>query len=152
MNKIDDYIKSKKTDKKFPLFRSGDTIRVGVSIKEGTKERVQDFEGLVIRVKKGPQASFTVRKVAFGIGVERTFPFDCPSVFKIELLKEGKVRRSRLYYMRDRTGKGTRVEEKDKRLNNIEDGQGVEVESAENEDVEVTEKKEATSNAQAVSS
>ncbi|MBI2608406.1 MAG: 50S ribosomal protein L19 [Deltaproteobacteria bacterium] len=150
MNKISDYIRSKKTDKKFPAFRSGDTIRVGVSIKEGGKERVQDFEGLVVRIKKGPQASFTVRKVAFGVGVERTFPFDCPSVQRIELLKEGKVRRSRLYYMRDRTGKGTRIEEKGKGLNNNEDGQ--DVEAAENEEVEVTEKKEATSHAQAVSS
>ncbi|MCK4648681.1 50S ribosomal protein L19 [bacterium] len=81
-------------------FRPGDTIRVHIRIKEKDKERIQVFEGIVIRKKKGPQGSFTVRKVSYGIGVERTFPLNFPGVAKIEIKKRGRVRRARLYNLR----------------------------------------------------
>ena len=83
-------------------FRPGDTVKVYVKIKEKDKdkERIQVFEGIVIRKKKGPQSSFTVRKVSYGIGVERTFPFNSPRVDRVEVTKKGRGRRARLYYLR----------------------------------------------------
>ena len=98
-----------------PSFRVGDTVAVSVRIKEGDKERVQVFKGVVIRHRKGAaDASFTVRKVSYGIGVERIFPANSPNIDKIELVSEGKVRRSRLYYLRDLKGKAAKVKSKNK--------------------------------------
>ena len=97
----------------FPDFKPGDTINVHVKIKEGTKERVQQFQGTVIQRRgEGNGETFTVRKVSNGIGVERIFPFVSPSIEKIEVLKQGKVRRAKLYYMKGRHGKAARIKEK----------------------------------------
>ncbi len=96
-----------------PDFKAGDTIRVHARIKEGEKERVQVFEGLVIRKRKGKiGATFTVRKMSYGIGVERIFPLHSPNIDKIEIVTRGKVRRGRLYYMRKLKGKAARIKEK----------------------------------------
>ncbi|HNR14208.1 MAG TPA: 50S ribosomal protein L19 [Thermodesulfobacteriota bacterium] len=93
-----------------PQFKSGDTVRVHVSIKEGDKERIQVFEGIVIRYRRGGlRASFTVRKISYGIGVERIFPLHSPMVDKIEIVQRGRVRRSCLYFLRDLKGKAARV-------------------------------------------
>ena len=99
--------KSQRTD--IPAFRPGDTIRVHVKIKEGDKERVQAFEGVVIKRDKGPQASFTVRKISFGQGVERIFPVHSKVIDKIDLLRSSKVRRAKLYYLRGLKGKAARL-------------------------------------------
>lgn len=96
-----------------PHFKAGDTIRVHARIKEGDKERIQVFQGAVIRKRKGNTgATFTVRKVSYGIGVERIFPLHSPSIDKIEVVTRGKVRRGRLYYMRKLRGKAARIKEK----------------------------------------
>ena len=96
-----------------PQFRSGDTVRVHVKIKEGEKERIQVFEGVVIRKRKGGiGASFTARKVSYGIGVERIFPFHSPIIDKVEVVQRGRVRRSRLYYLRNLRGKAARIRER----------------------------------------
>ena len=96
-----------------PQFRAGDTVRVHVRVVEGERERVQVFEGIVIR-RRGSQLSetFTVRKISFGVGVERTFPVHSPMLAKIEVMTHGDVRRSKLYYLRDRVGKKAKVKEK----------------------------------------
>jgi large subunit ribosomal protein L19 len=96
-----------------PDFRVGDTVRVGVLIKEGEKEREQAFEGVVIsRTNNGSRASFTVRKVSYGVGVERVFPSHSPRVAQIEVMARGKVRRGRLFYLRDLAGKAARIKER----------------------------------------
>jgi large subunit ribosomal protein L19 len=93
-------------------FNVGDTIKVHVRIKEGNRERVQIFEGTVIKKQGGSnRATFTVRKISYGIGVERTFPIHSPKIEKIEVVRKGKVRRARLFYLRERTGKATKVKE-----------------------------------------
>jgi large subunit ribosomal protein L19 len=99
--------------KNVPDVRSGDTVKVHIIVKEGVKERVQIFEGLVIAVKhgKGLDGTFTVRKESFGIGVERVFPLHSPRVVKIERIKQSKVRRSKLYYMRELHGKNARLKD-----------------------------------------
>ena len=98
-----------------PEFAAGDTVNVHVKIREGNKERIQVFQGLVIQRKNsGAGESFTVRKISNGIGVERIFPILSPNVDKIEVLRRGKVRRARLYYMRGKQGKAARVKEKKK--------------------------------------
>ena len=95
-----------------PSFRSGDTVRVHVKIKEGEKFRIQVFEGVVIAQKKnGVSSTFTVRKVSSGYGVERIFPVNSPIIEKLEIVKSGKVRRARLYYLRGRRGKAARLKE-----------------------------------------
>lgn len=96
----------------FPAFRVGDTVRVHVRIVEGDKERVQVFEGVVIRRRRGSRGTFTVRKVSYGVGVERIFPYTSPRVEKVEVMAKGRVRRARLYYLRERTGKAARIREK----------------------------------------
>lgn len=99
---------------KMPDFKAGDTINVHVKIKEGSKERVQQFQGVVIQ-RRGSSTNgetFTVRKISNGVGVERIFPVTSPSIDKIELIKQGKVRRSKLYYMKGRQGKSARIKEK----------------------------------------
>lgn len=96
-----------------PDFKTGDTIKVHVRIREGEKERIQVFEGFVIRRRKGTNsATFTVRKVSYGTGVERIFPIHSPLIDKIEIIARGKVRRGRLYYMRNLRGKAARIKEK----------------------------------------
>jgi large subunit ribosomal protein L19 len=99
--------KSRRTD--IPDFRPGDTVRVHVRIKEGDKERLQAFEGVVIKRDRGPQASFTVRKISFGHGVERIFPLQSKVIDKIDLLRSSKVRRAKLYYLRHLRGKAARL-------------------------------------------
>jgi large subunit ribosomal protein L19 len=94
-----------------PPFVAGDTVRVQVKIKEGEKERLQAFEGIVIARKNGPQGSFTVRKISFGHGVERIFPFNSKVVDKVEKVRSAKVRRARLFYLRGLRGKAARLKE-----------------------------------------
>lgn len=96
-----------------PEFRAGDTVRVHVKVVEGQRERIQVFEGVVIKRRgSGVSATYTVRKISYGVGVERTFPLHSPKVEKIELVRRGKVRRSKLYYLRDRVGKAARIKER----------------------------------------
>jgi large subunit ribosomal protein L19 len=96
-----------------PAFRPGDTVRVQVKVVEGEKERLQAFEGICIRRRGGGLSeTFTVRKVTYGVGVERTFPFHSPNVDRIELLRHGIVRRAKLYYLRKLKGKAARIRER----------------------------------------
>ena len=104
--------KSKRTD--LPDFAPGDTVRVHVKIKEGEKERLQAFEGVVIACTRGPQASFTVRKISFGQGVERIFPLNSRVIDKVELMRSSKVRRAKLYYLRGLRGKAARLKDVEK--------------------------------------
>ena len=96
-----------------PAFRSGDTVKVHLRIVEGEKERIQVFHGNVIRIKRGTtSATFTVRKVSDGVGVERIFPLNSPFIERVELITQGRVRRSRLYYLRKLKGKAARIKPK----------------------------------------
>ncbi len=96
-----------------PEFGPGDTIRVHFRITEGGRERVQVFEGTVIRIRRGgPSATFTVRRISHGVGVERTFPLYSPRIEKIEVVRRGRVRRARLYYLRERVGRAAKVKER----------------------------------------
>ncbi len=96
-----------------PEVKIGSTVRVSVKIKEGQRERIQAFEGTVIAIKgSGVSKTFTVRRVSYGVGVERVFPVNSPNVAKVELVRNGTVRRSKLYYLRDRVGKAAKVKEK----------------------------------------
>jgi large subunit ribosomal protein L19 len=96
-----------------PVFRPGDTLKVHVRVVEGNKSRIQVFQGVVIRRQgAGVRESFTVRKVSYGVGVERTFPLHTPVIDKIELVSRGDVRRAKLYYLRDLRGKAARIKEK----------------------------------------
>jgi len=96
-----------------PSFNAGDTVKVHVKIKEGEKERIQAFQGVVISKRKGSShATFTVRKVSYGIGVERVFPMHSPIIDKIEILTRGRVRRAKIYYLRKLRGKAARIKEK----------------------------------------
>jgi large subunit ribosomal protein L19 len=95
-----------------PRFGVGDTVKVHVKIKEGEKERIQVFEGTVIKKKKGfTRSAFTVRKISYGVGVERIFPLHSPIIEKIDVIQRGSVRRARLYYLRKRKGKAARIKE-----------------------------------------
>jgi large subunit ribosomal protein L19 len=107
MQKLAD--KLQRTD--LPDFGPGDTIRVQVKIKEGEKERLQAFEGMVIATRKGPQGTFTVRKMSFGQGVERIFPYNSTVVDKVEKIRSYQVRRSKLFYLRNLRGKAARLRE-----------------------------------------
>ena len=109
MNLID-AVEKEQIRKSLPDFRSGDTVRVHSRVREGDKERIQVFEGIVLRKRGGgSRATFTVRKISYGIGVERIFPLHSPLVEKIEVVQKGKVRRARLYYLRGRRGKAARI-------------------------------------------
>jgi large subunit ribosomal protein L19 len=108
------YVHEQITQKKeYPDFRPGDSIAVNIRIIEGAKERVQTFKGNVIQINGiGSTKTFTVRKMSSGVGVERIFPFSSPSIVDIEILKRGKVRRSKLYYLRDLVGKKAKIKER----------------------------------------
>jgi large subunit ribosomal protein L19 len=96
-----------------PAFSVGDTVKVDVKIREGDRERIQVFEGTVIAINgSGVTETFTVRRVSYGVGVERVFPVNSPNVAKVETVRRGKVRRSKLYYLRDRVGKAAKVKER----------------------------------------
>lgn len=96
-----------------PKLQIGDTVRVYVKVIEGTRERLQNFEGIVIKMQGGGiRKSFTVRRVSYGIGVERTFPYHSPRIGRIEVVRHGVVRRAKLYYLRKRTGKAAKVKER----------------------------------------
>ena len=109
-------VESAYMNQKAPEFRSGDTVRVHVRVVEGDKERIQVFQGDVIgRQGGGLQETYTVRKLSYGVGVERTFPLHAPTVAKLEVVRKGDVRRAKLYYLRDRTGKAAKIKEKRER-------------------------------------
>jgi len=102
-----------KTNPNIPTLTAGDTVKVRVKVIEGEKERTQLFQGVVIRVRHGADGgSFTVRRVAYGVGVERTFLFNSPLIEKVEVVRHGKVRRARLYYLRGLSAKAARIKEK----------------------------------------
>ena len=113
MNKIYDITKNE-LNTNLPNFKSGDTVSIGVRVVEGDTSRIQQFEGIVIAISSGSGTSktFTVRKISNGVGVERIFPFHSPNLDNIKVLKKGKVRRAKLYYLRDRIGKAAKVKEK----------------------------------------
>ena len=111
MNKLDAFA-SEQLKETVPSFNVGDTVRVSNLIKEGTRERVQLFEGTVIgRHGGGISETFTVRRIAYGVGVEKTFPLHSPHVVSVEVIRHGKVRRAKLYYLRGRVGKASKVKE-----------------------------------------
>ena len=114
MNKVSNAVSEYLKDD-IPAFRSGDTINVGVKVIEGNKSRVQNFEGVVIAVSSGGgmDKTFTVRKISNGVGVERIFPVNSPNIDSIKVLKKGKVRRAKLYYLRDLKGKAARIKERE---------------------------------------
>ena len=102
-----------KPNPNIPTLAPGDTVKVSAKIVEGEKERIQVFQGVVIKVRRGADGgSFTVRRIAYGIGVERTFPLSSPLVDKVEVVRHGKVRRAKLYYLRGLSGKAARIKEK----------------------------------------
>ena len=109
MNAVSEYLRED-----LPNFRSGDTINVGVKVVEGSKSRIQNFEGVVIAKSSGGgmDKTFTVRKISNGVGVERIFPLNSPNIDSIKVIKKGKVRRAKLYYLRDLKGKAARIKER----------------------------------------
>jgi len=108
-------------EKQIPDFQAGDTVKVNVRVKEGSRERIQAYEGVCIaRAGSGLNANFTVRKISYGEGVERVFPIHSPLVDKIEIMRRGRVRRSKLYYLRGRTGKAARIAERRTLRKNVE--------------------------------
>jgi len=112
MNQVIRELEKEQLKQDLPAFRPGDTVRVHVKVIEGQRERIQVFEGVVIRRRgTGVSETFTVRKISYGVGVERTFLLHSPKIDKIEVVRHGKVRRARLYYLRDRVGKAARIKE-----------------------------------------
>ncbi len=112
MQKLD-FLDNESIRDDIPTFRAGDTVKVHVKVVEGNRSRVQIFQGIVIARKgHGVKETFTVRKLSFGVGVERTFPVHSPTIDQIEVVSRGDVRRAKLYYLRDRVGKAARVREK----------------------------------------
>ena len=109
---IIDQIEKENLKNEVPVFAVGDTVKVSVKVIEGAKERIQNYEGIVIAKKNGGiRETFTVRRISYGIGVERTFPVHSPKIAGITVVKRGKVRRAKLYYLRNLTGKAAKVEE-----------------------------------------
>ena len=112
MNKVD-LVESARLRDDLPEFRPGDTVKVHVRVVEGSRERIQVFQGVVIRRSGGGlRETFTVRKISFGVGVERTFPVHSPSISKMEIVQKGRVRRAKLYYLRELRGKRARIRER----------------------------------------
>ncbi|MGA1846062.1 50S ribosomal protein L19 [Deferribacter abyssi] len=112
-NKLIEAVEQEYTKRQLPEFRPGDTVRVYFRIVEGNRERVQPFEGVVIRIhRNGVSTTFTVRKVTGNIGVERTFPYYSPRIEKLEVVRKGRVRRAKLYYLRALRGKAARIKER----------------------------------------
>ena len=113
MNEIIRSIESAQLRSDLPAFGIGDTVRVHVKVVEGTRERIQAFEGVVIARRNGSnRETFTVRRTSYGVGVERTFPLHAPRIDRLEVVRRGSVRRAKLYYLRDRSGKAAKVKEK----------------------------------------
>ncbi len=113
MNKIIAEIEKESMKKEVPVVNIGDTVKVFVKVVEGTRERLQAFEGVVIAKKNGGlRETFTVRRMSFGVGVERTFPIHSTRVDRVEIVRKGHVRRAKLYYLRERTGKAAKIKEK----------------------------------------
>ena len=111
---LDSIDKSQRRQQSLPEFRPGDSIKVWAKIREGEKTRLQAFEGVCIRrVSKGSRSTFTVRKISYGVGVERIFPDNSPNIDKIEVIARGRVHQSRLYYLRDLSGKAARIKERE---------------------------------------
>jgi len=145
VNKVD-IVESARLRTDIPPFRPGDQVKVHVNIREGGRERVQVFEGVVIaRRGGGLRESFTVRKISFGVGVERTFPIHAPAIAKLEVVRHGKVRRAKLYYLRELTGKKAKIDERRTRIPTWEqpsagaaEAEAAEAEAAEAETAEVT--------------
>ena len=112
MSNIIDMLEQEQLKQDVPQIRPGDTVQVHVKVVEGSRERIQVFEGIVIKIKgNGIRETFTVRRVAYGVGVERVFPLHSPNVAAVKVVRNGKVRRSKLYYLRDRVGKAAKVKE-----------------------------------------
>lgn len=110
---IIDQLEMEQMKKDIPFFRAGDTLKVHVKITEGEKQRIQIFQGVCIRRRtRGLGSSYTVRKISGGIGVERVFPLHSPSIYKVEVVRHGRVRRAKLYYLRNLRGKAARIPEK----------------------------------------
>lgn len=113
MNEIIRSIEAEQLKKDVPVFNTGDTVKVSAKIKEGTRERTQIFEGIVLKIQgTGARKTFTVRKISNGIGVERTWPLHSPTVENVEVVRFGKVRRAKLFYLRNRKGKSAKVKER----------------------------------------
>lgn len=111
---LDSINKSQRRQAPLPEFRAGDSIKVWAKIREGEKTRLQAFEGVCIRrVSKGSRSTFTVRKISYGVGVERIFPDNSPNIDKVEVIARGRVHQSRLYYLRDLSGKAARIKERE---------------------------------------
>jgi large subunit ribosomal protein L19 len=112
MNELIRAIEAEQLRSDLPNFKVGDTVKVHVKIKEGNRERVQVFEGTVLKKQNGGlRETFTVRRVAYNVGVERTFPIHAPIIEKVDIVRRGKVRRAKLFYLRDRVGKAAKVKE-----------------------------------------
>ena len=113
MSKIINELEKEQLRTDLPELQIGDTVRVFVKVVEGSSERLQNFEGIVIKMQGGGiRKSFTVRRISYGIGVERTFPYHSPRIGRIEVVRHGEVRRAKLYYLRDRVGKAAKVRER----------------------------------------
>jgi large subunit ribosomal protein L19 len=122
MNRLD-FVEKTQLKDNVPTFQPGDTLRVSVRIKEGNKERLQAFEGICIAIKHGGvRETVTVRKVSFGVGVERIFPLHATVIDHIDVVRRGKVRRAKLYYLRDLRGKAARIKERDTRAKKVQPG------------------------------
>jgi large subunit ribosomal protein L19 len=151
VNKLD-LIERSRLRKDVPSFRPGDTVKVHVKVSEAGRERIQMFQGVVLgRRGGGLRESFTVRKISFGVGVERTFPVHSPTVAKIEIVQHGKVRRAKLYYLRELSGRRAKI--KERRVAVPEEGAQIEVtaEDVEEAPVEVPEEPQAEATAEATS-
>lgn len=132
---------------KHPDFTPGDTISVHIRIKEGEKERTQIFEGIVLRKKsRGNSSSFTVRKISFGVGVERIFPYSCANIEKIEVVKRGRVRRAKLFYIRELQGKALRIQDEIKEIS-TDDSSGSSEETSSAKSTKTSKKDEALESA-----
>jgi large subunit ribosomal protein L19 len=126
---LDSIDKSQRRKAELPEFRPGDSIKVWAKIREGEKTRLQAFEGVCIRrVSKGSRSTFTVRKISYGVGVERIFPDNSPNIDKVEVIARGRVHQSRLYYLRDLSGKAARIKEREG--GEVEGGDGAMAEAA----------------------